>query len=77
VKSHTLLKTRKNTRSWPAENNRGEHGSDWGGYHGYPKPDPQCSGLLKGTRNPHFFSLIRWVAGLRGGARGGAGIYPI
>jgi hypothetical protein len=52
---------------------RGEHGSDWGGYHGYPKPDPQCSGLLKGTRNPHFFSLIRWVAGLRGGA----GIYPI
>jgi hypothetical protein len=52
---------------------RCEHGSDWGGYHGYPKPNPQCSGLLKGTRNPHFFSLIRWVAGLRGGA----GIYPI
>jgi hypothetical protein len=55
---------------------RGEHGSDRAGYHGYPKPDPQCSGLL--TMNPQsaFFQFNPPGCGSagRGGARGGAGI---
>jgi hypothetical protein len=45
------------------QQSRGEHGSVWVGYRGYPIPDPRGADLKNSTRNPHLLILIRRVAG--------------